>query len=177
MCFSYFLPIKPVTPPTEDILDLTDVTYEWHQFSGKGNGFEVGLLWLPVVIIYLTDTQIWYPVSPQIATKIGLYHVGFQSFYTSTRSLVPSLQDLAIHTFHITFLINGISGNLFSAPWSQNRFIVYLNHWTRTFRGGLSFQATSAPPPCSAWVAATPPCPQPPTPGLSLTITAYSNLQ
>ncbi|XP_023765966.1 callose synthase 12 [Lactuca sativa] len=77
-CFSYFLQIKPMIKPTKDLLDLTDVTYEWHQFFGNSNRFAVGLLWLPVVLIYLMDTQIWYSIySSFVGAAVGLFsHLG-----------------------------------------------------------------------------------------------------
>ncbi|CAH1414598.1 unnamed protein product [Lactuca virosa] len=70
--------IKPMIKPTKDLLDLTDVTYEWHQFFGNSNRFAVGLLWLPVVLIYLMDTQIWYSIySSFVGAAVGLFsHLG-----------------------------------------------------------------------------------------------------
>ncbi|XP_024992258.1 callose synthase 12-like [Cynara cardunculus var. scolymus] len=77
-CFSYFLQIKPMIQPTKDFLDLNDVTYEWHQFFGNSNRFAVGLLWLPVVLIYLMDLQIWYSIySSIVGMGVGLFnHLG-----------------------------------------------------------------------------------------------------
>ncbi|XP_071701563.1 callose synthase 12-like [Rutidosis leptorrhynchoides] len=77
-CFSYFLQIKPMIQPTKDLLDLKDVTYEWHQFFGNSNQFAVGLLWAPVVLIYLMDMQIWYSIySSEVGMGVGLFnHLG-----------------------------------------------------------------------------------------------------
>nr|XP_043640134.1 callose synthase 12 [Erigeron canadensis]XP_043640135.1 callose synthase 12 [Erigeron canadensis] len=77
-CFSYFLQIKPMIQPTKDILDLRDVRYEWHEFFGNSNRFVVGILWLPVVLIYLMDLQIWYSIySSFVGMGVGLFsHLG-----------------------------------------------------------------------------------------------------
>lgn len=77
-CFSYFLQIKPMIRPTKDLLDLRDVSYEWHQFFGGSNRFAVGLLWAPVVLIYLMDLQIWYSIySSIVGMGVGLFdHLG-----------------------------------------------------------------------------------------------------
>lgn len=57
--FSYFLQIKPMIGTTRILLSLKDINYEWHQFFKNSNRFAVGVLWLPVVLIYLMDLQIW----------------------------------------------------------------------------------------------------------------------
>ncbi|KAL8228535.1 hypothetical protein R6Q57_016119 [Mikania cordata] len=77
-CFSYFLQIKPMIRPTKDLLDLHGVTYEWHEFFGDSNRFAVGLLWAPVVLIYLMDVQIWYSIfSSVVGMGVGLFnHLG-----------------------------------------------------------------------------------------------------
>nr|GEV09175.1 callose synthase 12 [Tanacetum cinerariifolium] len=77
-CFSYFLQIKPMIQPSKDILKLRDVTYEWHQFFGNSNRFALGLLWLPVVLVYLMDLQIWYSIySSFVGAGVGLFsHLG-----------------------------------------------------------------------------------------------------
>ncbi|KAI3714043.1 hypothetical protein L1987_72633 [Smallanthus sonchifolius] len=76
--FSYFLQIKPMIEPTKAILDLNDVRYKWHEFFGNSNRFAVGLLWLPVVLIYLMDLQIWYCIySSFVGVGVGLLsHLG-----------------------------------------------------------------------------------------------------
>lgn len=77
-CFSYFLQIKPMIQPSKDILKLRNVTYEWHQFFGNSNRFALGLLWLPVVLVYLMDLQIWYSIySSFVGAGVGLFsHLG-----------------------------------------------------------------------------------------------------
>ncbi|KAK7342238.1 hypothetical protein VNO80_25183 [Phaseolus coccineus] len=45
--------VKPMIAPTKAVLDLKNVNNEWHEFFHNSNRFAVGLLWLPVVLIYL----------------------------------------------------------------------------------------------------------------------------
>ncbi|PPD87335.1 hypothetical protein GOBAR_DD15721 [Gossypium barbadense] len=68
--FSYFLQIKPMIKPTKQLLGLNNVDYEWPGGSIK---LAVGLLWLPVVFIYLMDIQIWYSIySSFVGAGVGL---------------------------------------------------------------------------------------------------------
>ncbi|TKY48864.1 Callose synthase 12 [Spatholobus suberectus] len=77
-CFSYFLQIRPMVAPSRAVLDLKDVNYKWHEFFQNGNGFALGLLWIPVVLIYLMDIQIWYSIySSLVGASVGLIaHLG-----------------------------------------------------------------------------------------------------
>ncbi|XP_031390860.1 callose synthase 12-like [Punica granatum] len=76
--FSYFLQIKPMIEPTRQLLHLRDVDYWWHQLFSDSNRFAVGLLWAPVVLIYLMDMQIWYSIySSFVGALVGLLdHLG-----------------------------------------------------------------------------------------------------
>ncbi|XWS12648.1 hypothetical protein CRYUN_Cryun37aG0108100 [Craigia yunnanensis] len=76
--FSYFLQIKPLVAPTKALLSLSGVEYNWHQFFGSSNRIAVVLLWMPVVLIYFIDLQIWYSVfSSFVGATIGLFsHLG-----------------------------------------------------------------------------------------------------
>ncbi|EYU28588.1 hypothetical protein ABFS82_08G104200 [Erythranthe guttata] len=76
--FSYFMQIKPMIAPTKDLLSLKNVVYEWHEFFDNSNRFAVGLLWLPVILIYLMDLQIWYSIySSFVGAAVGLFdHLG-----------------------------------------------------------------------------------------------------
>ncbi|MQL80835.1 hypothetical protein Taro_013296 [Colocasia esculenta] len=76
--FSYFLQIKPMVAPTKIILKLNNIQYEWHEFFTRTNRFAVVLLWLPVVLIYLMDIQIWYSIfSSIVGALVGLFsHIG-----------------------------------------------------------------------------------------------------
>ncbi|KAF7151972.1 hypothetical protein RHSIM_Rhsim02G0129600 [Rhododendron simsii] len=76
--FSYFLQIKPLVAPTKALLDLKDAKYQWHQFFTNTNRAAVALLWIPVVLVYLMDLQIWYAIySSFVGAIIGLFsHLG-----------------------------------------------------------------------------------------------------
>ncbi|OMO85718.1 Glycosyl transferase, family 48 [Corchorus olitorius] len=76
--FSYFLQIKPMISSTKQLLDLNNSEYEWewHEpFSVSiGKKIAIGLLWLPVVLIYLADTQIWFSIfSTCVGAGVGLF--------------------------------------------------------------------------------------------------------
>ncbi|KAF2283453.1 hypothetical protein GH714_006905 [Hevea brasiliensis] len=64
--------------PSRQLVDLKNVTYEWHEFFKNSNRFAVGLLWLPMVLIYLMDLQIWYSIySSFVGAAVGLFaHLG-----------------------------------------------------------------------------------------------------
>ncbi|KAK4585552.1 hypothetical protein RGQ29_022984 [Quercus rubra] len=62
--FSYFIQIKPLVKPTQDIMKIRRVNYDWHEFFPKAekNYGAVVSLWGPVILIYFMDTQIWYAI-------------------------------------------------------------------------------------------------------------------
>lgn len=76
--FSYFLQIRPMVAPTKAIYHLKNVDYTWHEFFGRSNRFAVVVLWLPVILIYLMDIQIWYAIfSSLTGALVGLFsHLG-----------------------------------------------------------------------------------------------------
>ncbi|KAL9236784.1 hypothetical protein vseg_011413 [Gypsophila vaccaria] len=76
--FSYFLQIKPLIQPTRALLKMRNVNYNWHEFFNNTNRIAVVLLWLPVIVIYLVDLQIWYAVfSSIVGAYVGLFsHLG-----------------------------------------------------------------------------------------------------
>ncbi|RLN25357.1 callose synthase 11-like [Panicum miliaceum] len=76
--FSYFLQIKPMVGPTKTILSLHDIRRNWFEFMPHTERIAVILLWIPVVLIYLMDIQIWYAVfSSLTGALIGLFsHLG-----------------------------------------------------------------------------------------------------
>ncbi|CAI8600596.1 unnamed protein product [Vicia faba] len=47
---------------TKDLLKLSGINYKWHEFFNNTNILAVVLLWLPVVLIYFIDLQIWYSI-------------------------------------------------------------------------------------------------------------------
>ncbi|KAL8138257.1 hypothetical protein V2J09_004258 [Rumex salicifolius] len=75
--FSYFLQIKPLVEPTRALFKLKG-TYNWHEFFNSTNRVAVVLVWLPVLVIYLMDLQIWYSIFTSIfGACIGLFsHLG-----------------------------------------------------------------------------------------------------
>uniref|UniRef100_A0A8I6WIL9 1,3-beta-glucan synthase n=2 Tax=Hordeum vulgare subsp. vulgare TaxID=112509 RepID=A0A8I6WIL9_HORVV len=76
--FSYFLQIRPLVTPTKEIYSLSTAAYVWHELFTHKNPFAVLLLWLPVVLIYLMDIQIWYVIfSSLTGAWMGLFmHLG-----------------------------------------------------------------------------------------------------
>ncbi|GFZ06219.1 glucan synthase-like 1 [Actinidia rufa] len=76
--FSYFLQIKPLVAPTKALLDLKNPKYDWHEFFNNTNRAAVIFLWVPVVLVYLMDLQIWYSIfSSLVGAIIGLFsHLG-----------------------------------------------------------------------------------------------------
>ncbi|KAG9130299.1 hypothetical protein Leryth_004210 [Lithospermum erythrorhizon] len=76
--FSYFLQIKPLVGPTKALWNLKNATYRWHEILRSTNRVGTILIWLPVILIYLVDMQIWYCVfSSVVGATIGLFsHIG-----------------------------------------------------------------------------------------------------
>lgn len=76
--FSYFLQIKPMVAPSKTLLNNKNLDYEWHEFFNKSNRLAVGLLWLPVVLMYFMDLNIWYSIySSFYGAAVGLFsHLG-----------------------------------------------------------------------------------------------------
>ncbi|KAJ0428307.1 putative 1,3-beta-glucan synthase [Helianthus annuus] len=158
--FSYFLQIKPMIQPTKAILDLDDVEYEWHQFFGNSNRFAVGLLWLPVVLIYLMDLQIWYSIySSFVGAGVGLLsHLGeirnvqqlrlrFQFFASAMQfNLMPEEQLLntrgtlrskfkdALHRFQLRYGFGTPFKKLDSNQIEAHKFALIWNEIILTFR-------------------------------------------
>ncbi|KAF3786088.1 Callose synthase 5 [Nymphaea thermarum] len=64
LSFSYFIQIKPLVKPTQDIMDIRHVQYSWHEFfpNAQNNFGAIVSLWAPVVLVYFMDTQIWYAI-------------------------------------------------------------------------------------------------------------------
>ncbi|RHN69933.1 putative 1,3-beta-glucan synthase [Medicago truncatula] len=62
--FSFFVQIKPLVKPTKDIMSIRHVDYNWHQFfpQAQNNYSAVAALWVPVLMVYFMDTQIWYAI-------------------------------------------------------------------------------------------------------------------
>ncbi|PNY05622.1 callose synthase 5-like protein, partial [Trifolium pratense] len=62
--FSFFVQIKPLVKPTKDIMSIKHVDYGWHEFfpNAQNNIGAVASLWIPVLMVYFMDTQIWYAI-------------------------------------------------------------------------------------------------------------------
>ncbi|PKU85626.1 Callose synthase 5 [Dendrobium catenatum] len=56
--------IKPLIKPTKDIMKVHNIRYAWHEFfpNVKNNIGAVVSLWIPVILVYFMDTQIWYSI-------------------------------------------------------------------------------------------------------------------
>ncbi|CAN0924654.1 Callose synthase 11 [Linum grandiflorum] len=76
--FSYFLQIRTLVPPTKALLKVNILQYKWHEFFGHSNRIAVGVMWLPVILIYFMDLQIWYAIfSSMVGATVGLFsHLG-----------------------------------------------------------------------------------------------------
>ncbi|XP_042062632.1 callose synthase 12-like [Salvia splendens] len=158
--FSYFMQIKPMIAPTRALLDLKNVTYEWHEFFDNSNRFAVGLLWLPVVLIYLMDIQIWYSIySSFVGAAVGLFdHLGeirnmqqlrlrFQFFASAIQfNLMPEEQLLnsrgniknkikdAIHRLKLRYGLGRPFKKLESNQVEAYKFALIWNEVIHTFR-------------------------------------------
>ncbi|CAH8262163.1 unnamed protein product [Arabidopsis lyrata] len=62
--FSYFLQVRLLVKPTNAIMSIRHVKYKWHEFfpNAEHNYGAVVSLWLPVILVYFMDTQIWYAI-------------------------------------------------------------------------------------------------------------------
>ncbi|XP_035551340.1 callose synthase 5 [Juglans regia] len=62
--FSYFVQIKPLVKPTHDIMNIHRIDYDWHEFfpEAKKNYGALVALWVPVILVYFMDTQLWYAI-------------------------------------------------------------------------------------------------------------------
>ncbi|KAF5474410.1 hypothetical protein F2P56_006311 [Juglans regia] len=157
--FSYFLQIKPLVSPTRALLNLRNVHYKWHEFSASPNIVAVVLLWIPVLLIYFMDLQIWYAIfSSFVGAAIGLFsHLGeirnigqlrlrFQFFASAMQfslmpevllintnmTLVKKLRD-AIHLLKLRYGI-GQYKKIESSQVEATRFALIWNEIMVTFR-------------------------------------------
>ncbi|XP_010269904.1 PREDICTED: callose synthase 12-like [Nelumbo nucifera] len=158
--FSYFLQIKPMVAPTKAVLNLRGIQYNWHEFFGNTNKLAVGLLWLPVVFIYLMDLQIWYSIfSSFVGATVGLFsHLGeirniqqlrlrFQFFASAMQfNLMPQEQLLnargtlksklndAIHRLKLRYGLGRPYRKIESNQVEGYRFALLWNEIIETFR-------------------------------------------
>lgn len=159
-CFSYFMQIKPMIAPSKTLLSANNLQYEWHEFFQSSNRFSVGLLWLPVVLIYLMDLQIWYSIySSFVGAGVGLFaHLGeirnmqqlrlrFQFFASAIQfNLMPEEQLLnargtlrnkfndAIHRLKLRYGFGHPYRKLESNQVEANKFALIWNEIIMIFR-------------------------------------------
>ncbi|EEF43275.1 transferase, transferring glycosyl groups, putative [Ricinus communis] len=158
--FSYFLQIRPLVAPTRALLDLGNVPYNWHQFFGGSNRIGVILIWMPVVLIYFMDLQIFYSIfSSFVGAMIGLFsHLGeirnidqlrlrFQFFASALQfnlmpeeqllspkmTLVKKLRD-AIHRLKLRYGLGQLYKKIESSQVEATRFALIWNEIITTFR-------------------------------------------
>lgn len=158
--FSYFLQIKPLIKPTKVMLELKNVKYEWYHMVGDSNRLAVGLLWLPVVLIYAMDLQLWYSIySSLVGASVGLFlHLGeirtmqqlrlrFQFFASAMQfNLMPEEQLLdargtlrnkfndAIHRLKLRYGLGRPYKKLESNQIQANKFALIWNEIISIFR-------------------------------------------
>ncbi|XVF38236.1 hypothetical protein REPUB_Repub20aG0082600 [Reevesia pubescens] len=158
--FSYFLQIKPMISTTKELLDLKISEWDWHAFFSVSNKFVIGLLWLPVLLIYLVDTQIWFSLySPFVGAVVGLFqHLGeirnieqlrlrFQFFASAIQfNLMPQEQLMitcgtlrekfsdAIHWLKLTYGLGQPYKKIESNQVEANKFALIWNEIITTFR-------------------------------------------
>ncbi|XP_071726510.1 callose synthase 11-like [Rutidosis leptorrhynchoides] len=158
--FSYFLQIKPLVAPTKALLKLKKIDYNWHEFFRNTNRMAVLLVWVPIVLMYLVDIQLWYTVfSAFVGSIIGLFsHLGeirnieqlrlrFQFFSSALQfNLIPEDQTLvakdnlvqklrnAIHRVKLRYGLGQPFTKLESSQVDARRFALIWNEIIFTMR-------------------------------------------
>ncbi|KAK7327885.1 hypothetical protein VNO77_21978 [Canavalia gladiata] len=158
--FSYFVQIKPLVAPTKALLKLRGIHYRWHEFFSNTNRIAVVLLWLPVVLVYFMDLQIWYSIfSAFYGVTIGLFsHLGeirnvsqlrlrFQFFASAMQfnlmpeekllsqqpTLLKKLRD-AVHRFKLRYGLGQPYNKIESNQVEVTRFALIWNEIMITLR-------------------------------------------
>uniref|UniRef100_A0A803KLY9 1,3-beta-glucan synthase n=1 Tax=Chenopodium quinoa TaxID=63459 RepID=A0A803KLY9_CHEQI len=64
LAFSFYIEIKPLVRPTQDIMSIRIIHFKWHEFfpQARNNIGAVISLWAPIILVYFMDTQIWYAI-------------------------------------------------------------------------------------------------------------------
>uniref|UniRef100_A0A7N0R990 1,3-beta-glucan synthase n=1 Tax=Kalanchoe fedtschenkoi TaxID=63787 RepID=A0A7N0R990_KALFE len=158
--FSYFLQIKPLVEPTNALLKLRTIDYRWHEFFSNTNRLAVVVLWMPVILIYLMDLQIWYSIFSSVVGSItGLFlHLGeirnieqlrlrFQFFASALQfNLMPEEQLLstqvtavkklrdAMHRLKLRYGFGLSYGKIESSEVEATRFALIWNEINVTLR-------------------------------------------
>ncbi|CAI8583819.1 unnamed protein product [Vicia faba] len=145
---------------TKALLKLRGINYKWHEFFNNTNRVAVVLLWLPVVLIYFMDLQIWYSIiSTVVGGTIGLFsHLGeirnisqlrlrFQFFSNAMQfnlmpeekllsqqaTLLRKLRD-AIHQLKLRYGLGKPFTKIESSQVDATRFALLWNEIIITFR-------------------------------------------
>ncbi|KAG8386708.1 hypothetical protein BUALT_Bualt03G0177100 [Buddleja alternifolia] len=141
LAFSYYVEILPLIGPTMTIMDISVVNYDWHEIFPKArhNIFVVIAIWTPIVLVYFTDTQIWYAIFSTVIGGIygafshlgeirtlGMLRARFDSIPSAfSKRLVPySKEDIRRHQRDDT--LERINIAKFSQMW--NEFILSLRN-------------------------------------------------
>ncbi|MCE0481523.1 Callose synthase 11 [Datura stramonium] len=158
--FSYFFQIRPLLGPTRALLNLKGVNYKWHEFFGSTNEVATVFLWIPVVLIYLVDLQIWYTIYYSIVGgAVGLFsHIGeirnikqlrlrFQFFASALQfNLMPENQTIdakatlvlklrnAIHRIKLRYGLGQPYKKIESSQVDATRFALIWNEIVITLR-------------------------------------------
>ncbi|KAL5582571.1 hypothetical protein UlMin_015013 [Ulmus minor] len=76
LAFSYYVEISPLVQPTKLIMEMSIDNYQWHEFfpNVPHNLGIVVVIWVPIVLVYFTDAQIWYAI---FSTLFGGIHGAF----------------------------------------------------------------------------------------------------
>ncbi|KAK8613341.1 hypothetical protein V6N13_101106 [Hibiscus sabdariffa] len=133
--FSYFLQITPMVKPTKQFLDLNHVDYKW---PGGSINLAVGLLWLPVVLFYLMDIQIWYSIySSFVGAAVGLLqHLGEirNTQQLKLRATFKTKLNDAIHRLKLRYGFGQPYKKLESDQVGTRRFALIWNEIINIFR-------------------------------------------
>ncbi|KAK9676237.1 hypothetical protein RND81_11G063300 [Saponaria officinalis] len=64
LSFSFYVEIFPLIKPTKQIWQMKVDNYQWHEFypNATHNFGVIVAIWLPIILVYLMDAQIWYAI-------------------------------------------------------------------------------------------------------------------
>ncbi|KAL6536023.1 Callose synthase 7 [Orobanche hederae] len=127
------LNILPLIEPTRIIMNITVSSYDWHEFfpNVTHNIVVVVAIWAPIILVYFTDTQIWYAIFSTVVGGIhgafshlgeirtlGMLRARFESVPSAfSRRLVPYSKEEIIHQPDDTVERRNIAK--FSQMWNE----------------------------------------------------------
>ncbi|KAG0479575.1 hypothetical protein HPP92_010433 [Vanilla planifolia] len=125
LAFSYFFQIKPLIKPTKDIMKVHNIHYGWHEFfpNVKNNIGAVISVWIPIILVYFMDTQIWYAIFSTLTggvsgalgrlgeiRTLGMLRSRFNSLPGAFNAcLVPSEKNAEAGIFSVKTLCRGFT--------------------------------------------------------------------